>query len=242
MLKLNFPDVPDVPDISDYSGNQVSWPLFPRWRKGEIDSFLLDGISNLMENIPTDVEFRLAVRLRALRAHHELTLEALADRSGVSRSMISLIERGESSPTASVLDKLAAGLGVTLASLFADEARQDAAPLAKRADQRVWRDPATGYVRRNLSPAGFPSPIELVEVTLPAGAEVAYDTPFRAAPVDQQVFVLDGAVELRVGDKIYPLATGDCLAMRIESFTAFRNPGGHAARYLVALAAATRPR
>ena len=141
-----------------------------------------------------------------------------------------------------MLDKLAAGLGVTLASLFADDARQDAAPLARRADQIAWRDPATGYVRRNLSPPGFVSPIELVEVTLPAGAEVAYDTPFRAAPVDQQVFVLDGAIDLRIGDNVYRLAAGDCLAMRIEAFTAFRNPCDQPARYLVALAATGRAR
>ena len=190
-----------------------------------------------MEIVSTDVEGRLAVRLRALRAQNDLTLEALADRSGVSRSMISLIERGESSPTASLLDRLAAGLGVTLASLFADAARQDAAPLARRAEQRVWRDPATGYVRRNLSPSGFASPIDLVEVTLPAGAEVAYDTPFRAAPVDQQIFVLDGVIELRVGESVHRLAAGDCLAMRIETFTAFRNPGENPARYIDALAA-----
>jgi transcriptional regulator with XRE-family HTH domain len=195
-----------------------------------------------MEMSSSDIEVRLALRLRALRAHHDLTLDALADRSGVSRSMISLIERGESSPTASVLDKLAAALGVTLASLFADDARQDAAPLARRADQRIWRDPATGYVRRNLSPTGFPSPIELVEVTLPAGAEVAYDTPFRAAPIDQQIFVLDGAVDLRVGDNEFSLAAGDCLAMRIETFTAFRNASDQPARYLVALAASGRAR
>jgi len=54
----------------------------------------------------------VAQRVRELRATQGLSLEALADRSGVSRSMISVIERGESSPTAVVLAKLAAGLSV----------------------------------------------------------------------------------------------------------------------------------
>ncbi|MCC7345992.1 MAG: helix-turn-helix transcriptional regulator, partial [Variibacter sp.] len=92
-----------------------------------------------MEDSSSSADTRLATRLRGLRAAQALTLDALAERSGVSRSMISLIERGESSPTASVLHRLATGLGVTLAALFAEEARPDAAPVARRADQAAWR-------------------------------------------------------------------------------------------------------
>ena len=70
-----------------------------------------------MEERPTDLTARMADRVRELRAARGLSLDALADRSGVSRSMISLVERGESSPTAVVIEKLAAGLGVTMASM-----------------------------------------------------------------------------------------------------------------------------
>ena len=180
-----------------------------------------------MDTMLPDLHDRLAARLRGLRAERGLTLDGLAERAGVSRSMISLIERGESSPTAAVLDRLAAGLGVTLASLFADEARADASPLSRRADQGRWRDPETGYVRRNLSPPGFPSPIELVEVVLPPGARVAYDTPgTRAVGVSQQVWVMEGRLELTVGEATHRLAAGDCLAMRLDGPVAFRNPSG----------------
>ena len=149
-----------------------------------------------MEQRVAEIEGRIASRLKELRTRQELTLDELSRRSGVSRSMISLIERAESSPTASVLDKLSASLGVTLASLFAPQERGDAAPVARRKDQPEWRDPETGYVRRNLSPPGFPSPIELVEVVLPSGTRVAYDSGFREPHVDQQVFVLEGAIEV----------------------------------------------
>ena len=74
-----------------------------------------------------DVTQRLARRLKSLREERGWSLDALALRSGVSRSNISLIERGQSSPTASVLDKLSAGLGVTLASLFEEPAAAGAA-------------------------------------------------------------------------------------------------------------------
>ncbi len=190
-----------------------------------------------MENADLGIDARLAARLRGLRAERDLTLDGLAERSGVSRSMISLVERGESSPTANVLDRLAAGLGVTLAALFAEAERPGASPLARRADQPTWRDPATGYLRRNLSPPGFPSPLELVEVVLPPGARVGYDTGPRAAAVHQQVLVLEGRVGLTVGEEAHELAEGDCLAMRVDRPTAFRNPDDRCpARYLLALA------
>jgi transcriptional regulator with XRE-family HTH domain len=182
----------------------------------------------------------LAVRLRDLRTESGMTMDGLSERTGVSRSMISLIERGESSPTAAVLDKLAAGLGVTLASLFAEKDSAGASPLARRADQRVWRDPDSGYMRRNLSPAGFPSPIELVEVVLPPGARVAYDTGHRASPVHQQIWIIEGEIALTLGDETHHLATGDCLSMRLDRPTVFRNHSDRPARYVVALATDVR--
>jgi transcriptional regulator with XRE-family HTH domain len=183
-----------------------------------------------------DINAHLAARLRALRSERGLTLDGLAERTGVSRSMISLIERGESSPTAVILNRLAAGLGVTLASLFAEKASADASPLARRADQRTWCDPESGYLRRNLSPPGFPSPIELVEVILPSGARVAYDAAPRPLGISQQIWVIEGEIELAVGYDTYRLATGDCLSMRIDQPTVFRNPGERPARYVLALA------
>jgi len=188
-----------------------------------------------MEREVSEVDARLAARLRGLRAERGLTLDGLAKRASVSRSMISLIERGESSPTASVLHRLATGLGTTLASLFAEEERSEASPLARRADQTVWRDPETGYLRRNLSPPGFPSPVELVEVILPPAARVAYDRVPRSVGISQQIWVLEGEVEFTVGVDTHHLALGDCLAVRVDRPTAFRNPTDQPTRYVLAL-------
>ena len=117
-----------------------------------------------------DIHHRIAHRLRELRDAQGLSLDALAERSQVSRSAISLIERGQSSPTAAVLDRLSSALGVTLASLFEEGAAPAAepSPVARAADQPEWTDPGSGYVRRNLSPAAR-SPIQLVEVHFPPG-------------------------------------------------------------------------
>jgi len=150
--------------------------------------------------IQTGINDRIAGRVRQLRAERGLALEALAAASGVSRSMISLIERGESSPTAVVLEKLATGLGVSLATLF-DMPAAAPDPVSRRADQAEWRDPASGYLRRNVSPGGFPSPIQIVEVSFPPGARVAYETASRATVTHQQVWVLQGTIEIVLGDE-----------------------------------------
>ncbi|CAH0310093.1 HTH-type transcriptional regulator SutR [Massilia sp. Bi118] len=181
-----------------------------------------------------DINQRIAQRLRELRDAQGLSLALLAERSGVSKSNISLIERGESSATATVLDKLSAALGVTVASLFEKPAEDAPSPVARVQDQPVWTDPASGYVRRNLSPAIY-SPNQLVEVNFPAGQRVAYETSTRDVDVHQQVWIIEGRMEVSVGDTQWTLETGDCLAMRLDQPIAYHNPTGKPARYLVSL-------
>src|SRR5687768_14095730 len=152
-----------------------------------------------MEETASDLSHRMAARVRDLRSTHGVSLDALAGRSGVSRSMISLIERGESSPTAVVLEKLAAALGVTLASLFdvpAAAARPSHGPVARREDQQQWQDPASGYLRRNVSPPGVPQPMQIVEVHFPPGQRVAFEAGARERCVYQQIWVLEGAIDI----------------------------------------------
>lgn len=181
-----------------------------------------------------DINHLIAQRLRELRDARGLTLALLAERSGVSKSNISLIERGESSATATVLDKLSAALGVTVASLFEKPADDAPSPVARAEDQPVWTDPASGYVRRNLSP-GMYSPIQLVEVSFPAGQRVAYETSARDVDVHQQVWIIEGTMEVGVGGSSWTLNPGDCLAMRLDQPIAYHNPTGKPARYLVSL-------
>ncbi len=189
----------------------------------------------MKEAIAADLNQRIAERVSGLRASRGLSLEALATRSGVSRSMISLIERGESSPTAVVLEKLATGLGVPMASLF-DEPRPLSSPVARAREQPPWRDPQSGYVRRNVSPSGAGSPIQIVEVSFPAGARVAYETGPREPRVHQQVWVQEGSIDVTVGDERHRLQAGDCLALVLDRPLLYHNPTRKPARYAVVLA------
>lgn len=189
---------------------------------------------NIRPNDAPDINARIAARVRGLRGSLAMSLEDLSERCGVSRSMISLIERGESSPTAVVLEKLAAGLGVPLAALFDDPALP-ASPLSSRGDRVTWRDPETGYLRRNISPPSFATAIHIVEVVLPPGARVAYESA-SLHDRDQQVWVQEGRIDVTVGETTHQLAEDDCLAMRLDKPIAYANRTRKPARYIVVIA------
>lgn len=188
-----------------------------------------------MKEPPSDVNQRIAERVRALRSGQGLSLDALAAKSGVSRSMISVIERGLTSPTAVLLEKLAAGLGVTMASLFetSNPAHSANSPVSRREDQAQWKDPGSGYVRRNVSPTSIRQPMQIVEVDFPPGARVAFETGTRDQRIHQQIWILEGAMEITAGNDRHTLAKGDCLACQLDRPMSFHNPTRKHARYAV---------
>ena len=191
---------------------------------------------------PSALHERIAARVRELRAARGYSLDELATRSGVSRSMISLIERGESSPTAVVLDRLASGLGVMLLSFFdASTAVQppSTGPLARREDQPEWEDPGSGYCRRIVSPTGMPQPVQIIEVEFPPGQRVAFENGARGIHVYQQIWVLEGSMEVTFGDERHRLRTGDCLATQLDRPIVFHNSTRRRARYAVVIASET---
>jgi transcriptional regulator with XRE-family HTH domain len=181
--------------------------------------------------LAADLDGRIASRVKALRLARGLTIDALAEKSGVSRAMISKIERGDVSPTAVLLGKLSNALGVTLSQLFRDDG--DAGLLVRAAARPLWRDPATGYVRRNVSPVA--SPMDVVDVTLPPGAQVTHDN---AVPLHltQLVWVLAGQLTMTIDGATEVLGPGDCLQMRLDRPIGFHNQSGEDVRYAVLLA------
>ena len=199
---------------------------------------MMENNSNMAEQAAPeldDINRRIARRVAALRAGSGLSLDALAARSDVSRSTISLIERGETSATAVVLEKLASGLGVALAALFEVE-RAAPGPLMRRSEQAEWRDPASGYTRRNVSPPDHPSPVRIVEVEFPAARRLVLEGAGPHAVIHQQVWLLEGAMLLTHGGRTHRLEPGDCLAMRVDGPVEFRNPTRKPARYAVVIA------
>lgn len=176
---------------------------------------------------------RLAQAVHGTRVARGLSVNALAEQSGVSRAMISKIERAEVQPTAALLARLSGTLGLTLSELIA-RAEGDNRRLARAAEQEVWVDPGTGYRRRPVSPPAG-GPLELVEVELPPGARV----PLAAATyavIHQQIWVLDGRLTFHEGDEVHELDTGDCLQLGDPAPCVFVNATRTPCRYLVAIA------
>jgi transcriptional regulator with XRE-family HTH domain len=205
---------------------------------------MLDIISSMAgrNQIVSDLDSRIARRVRSLRDAGSLSLDQLALRSGVSRSMISLIERGQSSPTAVVLEKIANGLHVALASLFeADPDAQAEQIIARAANQGFWQDPVSGYLRRNVSPThelgaqlgNRAPPVQIVEVKFPAKTRLIYDGLVQGAVLHQQIWLIEGQMEITLGDQEHELKAGDCLAHRLDRPITYFNPGTQTARYAV---------
>jgi transcriptional regulator with XRE-family HTH domain len=179
-----------------------------------------------------DTEAALAHRIAQERAQRGWSLADVAERSGVSRSMLSKIERQEASPTATVLLRIASAFGVTLAELLTAPAA--ASPrLARAADQPTWTDPTSHYRRRQVYLSST-LPLELVEVDLPAGATVAAPASSYAL-IRQVLWVLEGAVTIVEGEQRTTLQCGDRLEFGPPADVVFQNATDAPCRYLVAV-------
>ncbi|GAA4317757.1 XRE family transcriptional regulator [Streptomyces venetus] len=179
------------------------------------------------------VDARLGARLAELRAERGWSLGELAERSGVSRSTLSRAERAETSPTAALLNRLCAVYGRTMSQLLS-EVEAEPAPVTRAADQPVWQDRTSGFVRRSVSPPHPALRGELVEGRLTAGADIAYDRP-PVAGLEQHIWILEGALVVTAQETEHRLGTGDCLRMRVWGPTRFRCAAPDGVRYLLAV-------
>jgi len=172
----------------------------------------------------------IARRLRDERARRGWTLDDLAQRAGVSKAMLSKLERSEASPTAALLGRISGALGMTLSTLLAaDDAPRSR--LVRRTEQPVWRDPATGYRRRQVTPLSD-LPVQLIEVEFPPGAEVAYPAAAFAF-IRQAIWAMSGTLDFAEGDHLHRLRPGDCLELGTPADCVFANRGRAPCRYLV---------
>jgi transcriptional regulator with XRE-family HTH domain len=183
-----------------------------------------------MSTLIDDITLKIAARVRGERTARRWSLDDLAERASVSKAMISKIERGESSPTAALLGRLSGAYGITLSALLADTQAPHRGPV-RAADQAIWRDPATGYIRRQVS-ASASSPIELTEVELPPGASVSFPASSYAF-IQQVMWVLGGRLTFIEEDATHDLGPGDSYELGAPVARTFRNAGDAVCRYLV---------
>ncbi|MBD9527594.1 helix-turn-helix transcriptional regulator [Paracoccus sp. PAR01] len=179
-----------------------------------------------------DMDYRIGARIRAEREVRGWSLTDLAARASVSRAMIHKVERGDSSPTANLLGKLSGAFGLSMSTLLA-RAEAAGGSLLRKDDQPIWTDPETGYLRRQVSPRSD-LPVELVQISLPAGQEV----PMPASAytfIRQLIWVLKGDLVFVEGPLRHELHQGDCLQLGPPSDCIFRNEGDRDCVYAVTI-------
>jgi transcriptional regulator with XRE-family HTH domain len=176
---------------------------------------------------------QLARRLRLERGMRGWSLAEVAERSGVSKATISKIEREEVSPTAVILVRLAGAFDLTLAGLLL-RAEGEGERLSRAAGQPVWRDPETGYVRKQVF-CRPDHPLEITQVELPAGQRVVFPAS-SYAHIRQAIWLQTGQLVILEGGERHLLRAGDCLGFGPPSEVTLANETGAPCTYLVVLA------
>jgi transcriptional regulator with XRE-family HTH domain len=176
---------------------------------------------------------RVGERVRHMRREQELTLDDLAGRSGVSRAMISKLERGEKNPTLIVAAKVAEGLGVSLSQLLGTEDKREVI-LVPRERRMVMRDPETGFERQLLSPSFGGRGIEFVRNVVPEGSTSGEFPPHRRG-VTEYVVVERGRLRAVLGGDEHLLEEGDALYFEADVPHRFDNAGDAECSYYLVI-------
>lgn len=174
----------------------------------------------------------LGSRIRTLRQQRGLTLDGLAERSGVSRAMLSKIERGENNPTLVVAVKVALGLGISTSELIGVEERREVVMVPKER-RMIFRDAVTGFERQLLFPTFEGNSLEFVRHVLPAGVGSG-DMPAHQRGAEKYVVVEQGTLRVVFQTGEYVVAEGDALYFECDVAHRFENAGdGPCSYYLV---------
>ena len=170
---------------------------------------------------------QVAENLKAKRKSRDLSLDQLAQASGVSRAALSQIEAQKTNPSLGVLWKIAVGLGIPFAELIGGRAR--AVTVMRRAETQALRS-ANGHLEsRALTPAGTSPWVEVYELCLKARA--AHSSEAHAPGTHELLIVLSGKLRLHVGADAFDLAAGDSVSFRADRPHTYDNPGNSEARY-----------
>ncbi|MGI9452085.1 MAG: helix-turn-helix domain-containing protein, partial [Geminicoccaceae bacterium] len=177
------------------------------------------------------IDRRIAEHLKSLRAERGWSLQALAERTDVSRATLSRLENAEVSATAAVLGRLCAVYGLTMSRLM-HMVEERFAPLVQKDAQAVWVDPSVGFRRRSVSPPAKTLAGEAIACELDAGAEIIYETPPKPAS-EHHLLLTEGRLDVSLDGHRHQLEAGDCLRYQLFGKSVFSTPQQCGARYIL---------
>ncbi len=179
------------------------------------------------------------LRIRALREAMGLSLRDLAERSGVSAPMLSQVERGETSPTLAVAEKIAAGLELTLSQLLRLDEGEHVA-VSRAGGRRSFR--RGGHRFEELTPPlpGQRADVSLHELAPGAATGGRGDPPMHEPGSRETAVVLEGTLALVVDGSRHELGRGDSVTFDADLPHHFENEGEEPTRFLAVIAAGLR--
>lgn len=213
-------EIASVEDASDSAPS--SERRLPLGRDDAAWAYPQSGASDSADLAPV-----VGANLRRLRIRRGLSLEKLAQRSGVSRAMLGQIELGQSAPTINVLWKIARALDVTFATLI--QAREaGGTTVLKKAQAKVLTSHGGHFSSRALFPFDGPRRAEFYELRLAAGATESADA--HAAGTVENLVVVEGQLELSVERpghaETHRLEAGDAIVFEADCPHSYISVGG----------------
>jgi transcriptional regulator with XRE-family HTH domain len=169
--------------------------------------------------------------IRARRQDLGLSLEGLAETSGVSTTMLSEVERGRKNPTVKLAYQIALALGCSLTDLL-DDPQGGRVSIVRAEQRKKLVDPGSGVVRHGLRSELFDRELELAWYELPAGESSGELRPNKQGVVEQSI-VLRGRVEVVIGGMVHRLGVGDSIVYGPQTTTEYRNPTGEPSELLL---------
>ena len=196
---------------------------------------VMKGATDLASNASSALRVAQTIgsTIKATREVQQITLSDLAKRAGVSKSVVSRIEAGLTSPTAVMLAKLAEGMTVSLSTLLRGE-NGPPVHIQLAGEQPIYTDPKTGLIRRTLSPVSPDATVEIVHNSLPARKSTG-KFPAHAIGTQEHIVVQAGKLEVSVGKRVFVLDAGDAAQFAADSEHSVRNAGTRKAEWLLVI-------
>lgn len=173
-------------------------------------------------------ELQVGPRIRAIREERGLSLRALSEKSGLSVNAISLIERGENSPTVSSLHLLSTALEVPITDFFESQKGQQV--VFVRPDRRMQAS-ANGIVMESLGIGLRQQEMEPFLITLAPGTGTSEQPVVHAG--EEFAYCLSGQVDYSVGETVYAMTPGCSLLFEASVPHWFHNPGSTPAQLML---------
>ena len=176
----------------------------------------------------------VGTRLQELRKAQDLSLDDLSRRSGVSKSMLSEVERNRSNPTIAVLWRLASALGISLTDFLAEKASESSPPALTLVAAQ-----ATPVIRSNdgkcelriLGPIALAGKLEWYELTIEAGGELASDAHEEGAK--EHLSVQNGSLLVQVSGNGQLVRRGETARYAADVQHSITNTGKTAAKAIL---------